>query len=876
VTGAPVAVALVAVGSVGGVPYADSVSRVPRWLLFTIMVVVLVLGGLASLAVGTVRRSLPVTDGQVTLPGLGHGVDVLRDAHGVPQLYADTPEDLFEAQGYVQAQDRFYEMDVRRHITAGRLSELFGASQVPTDAYVRTLGWRRIAAAELPLLSPSTRRYLDAFSAGVNAYLRGRSVAELSLEYPVLELKGLRYTPEEWTAVDSVSWLKAMAWDLGSNLHQEAEQALMTARVGARRAAGLNPAYPIHAFDPIVTRGSVVGSTFDPRVGTGSARPAPAAVTRSTLRAASAALSAAAQVDRAIPALVGSRTLGAETGSNSWVVSGSRTASGHALLANDPHLTTSIPSVFTQVGLHCRRVSSSCPFDVAGFSFSGMPGVVVGHNAAVAWGLTTSYVDVQDLYLEQVRGDTVRVSNAYLPLRTRTEQIRVAGEDQPRPITIRTSRHGPLLSDVDDQVRAVGQTGPVRGAGSGSSYAVALSWTASTPGRTMDALFALDVASTFTQFRTAARLLVAPSQNLVYADTAGNIGYQLPGDIPVRAHGDGRLPSPGWDPSYDWVGRVPFAELPYAYNPPSGYIVTANQPIIGRQYRPMLGSNYSYGWRSQELIDRLKHAPSLTMDSAEQLFYDDELRFAADIVPTLLKVKVTDPWVAEGQQTLVGWDYSTSADSGATAYVNVVFHNILKLTFRDEMPPDLWPTGGDRWYAVVSQLLQQPDSRWWDDTTTKDRVETRDDILLAAMTNARKELTSLTARDTSAWQWGKLHRVTLRNQTLGTSGVDAVERLFNRGDYPVDGGPAVVNAMAYDDTLGYGVTQGPTMRMLVDLGNLDGSRWVNQSGVSGHAFESHYDDQLKLWATNRTWSFAWSRAAVDAATRERMTLTPDG
>ena len=252
------------------------------------------------------------------------------------------------------------------------------------------------------------------------------------------------------------------------------------------------------------------------------------------------------------------------------------------------------------------------------------------------------------------------------------------------------------------------------------------------------------------------------------------------------------------------------------------------------------------------------------------------MRVAADLVPALLKIKVADAWVAEGQQTLVGWDYSASADSAPAAYFNVVFHDILKLTFRDELPEAQWPTGGDRWYAVVQDLLDQPRNAWWDDVTTKDKVESRDDILLAAMTMARKEITSLMARDTDGWQWGKLHTATLRNQTLGNSGIGVVERLFNRGPYAVGGGPGVVNAMGYDDTQGYQVVSGPTMRMLVDLGDLDGSRWVNQSGVSGHAFHRNYDDQTELWATNRMWAFASTRAAVEAATTHRLNLVPSG
>jgi penicillin amidase len=777
----------------------------------------------------------------------------------------------------VAAQDRFYEMDFRRHLAAGRLSELYGQSQVKTDAYVRTLGWRRTAEAELGLVSSATRRYLDAYAAGVNSYLRGRSAGDTSLEYTLLGVQGLHQAPEPWTAVDSVSWLEVMGWQLGSNVNLETSRALVTAKVGATQAAALYPAYPLAGYQPILRRGTVVGKAFAPDAAAESRRPAVPGLTRHQLQAADGALGRAAQLGQTLPAVLGTDAGSGETGSNSFVVAGSRTATGHAILANDPHLATSIPSTFAQVGLHCRSVTAACPYDVSGYSLAAVPGVVIGHDAAISWGMTTSYADVQDLYLEQVRGDTVRVDTekgkaAYQPLTLRTEQIRVRGEEQPRTLRIRSSRHGPLLSDVDDQLQRVGAPA-VPG---GDSYAVALQWTGSTPGRTMDALLQLDAARTFAQFRSAAALISSPSQNLLYADTAGNIGYQLPGAIPRRGRGSGEMPSPGWDQRYDWRGTIPFAELPYVYNPPSGYLVAANQPVIGRQYPYVLGSEYSYGWRSQEISDRIEQAGPLTLDAAEQIFYDDDVQVAADLVPALLRIKVSDPWVAEGQRTLVGWDYSSAPDSAAAAYFNVVLHNILKLTFRDELPEDLWPSGGDRWYAVVKALMAHPDDPWWDETTTPGTVERRDDILLAAMTGARRELTSLMSRDTDGWQWGRLHQVRLESPTLGQSGIGAVERLFNRGHYPVGGGPAVVDAMGYDDRLGYGVTTAPTMRMLVDLGNLDGSRWVNQSGVSGHAFSPHYDDQTELWATNRMWAFVSSPAAVQAATTDRLQLVPGG
>ena len=553
--------------------------HLPRWLLFPAIVVVLAVVVLPFLAVSAVRESYPTTTGRLTLPGLSAPVDVLRDGHGVPHVYADNPEDLFEAQGFVAAQDRFFEMDFRRHLAAGRLAELFGESQVSTDAYVRTLGWRRVAERELRLLSSSTRRYLDAYAAGVNSYLRERSPAELSLEYRLLGVQGLRTAPEEWTAADSLSWLKVMAWQLGSNIDSESSRGQLTPLLGPSRTAELFPEHPLEGFDPILDQGTVRAGAFDPDAARASNRPAPAGLTTAELRAGEPALAAAAAVDRLLPEVLGTTDGAGGIGSNSFVVAGSRTASGEALLSNDPHLATSIPSTFAQVGLHCRTVSEECPFDVSGFSLASVPGVVIGHNTAIAWGLTTSYADVQDLYLEQVRGDTVRRGQDYEPLEQRTEEIRVRGEDQPRTLRIRSSRHGPLLSDASEELQRMGAQ---RGESGGSGYAVSLRWVGSTPGRSMDALLRLNRAQDFAEFRSALSQLSAPSQNFVYADTAGNIGYQLPGDVPVRGRGDGRMPAPGWDERYDWTGRIPFVELPYSYNPPSGYLVAANQQVIGR------------------------------------------------------------------------------------------------------------------------------------------------------------------------------------------------------------------------------------------------------------------------------------------------------
>lgn len=854
--------------------------HLPRWLLFVAFVLILVLGALSSLSVVTMRESFPQTNGQVTIPALQGTATVMRDEYGVPHVYADTPEDLFAAEGFVHAQDRFFEMDFRRHLVSGRLSELFGSSQVETDTYIRTLGWRQVAEEEASQLSGSTRRWMEAYAAGVNAWLQSpsqsRSGGELSLEYAVLGLTpGADYQPEPWTVADTLGWFKAMAWDLDGNHVTEIERALLTDALGAERTDELYPAPDLESSPPVVTRGAIRGGRFDPNAPVGQADvTGPGAGSEQSpvdWSAAADALKSLAGLDDALSGVLGDprdRT----GGSNSWVVSPELSNTGSALLSNDPHLATSMPSTFTQIGLHCTVQSEKCPFDVVGFSFSGVPGVIIGHNAEIAWGMTTPYVDTQDLFIEQVNGNLVRRGDDWEPLAVRTEQLRVKGEDEPRTITIRSSRHGPLLSDVDANLaRMAGR----EVSGNESGHAVALQWTALQPGTTAEALFRLNTASDFDSFRAAASLLSSPSQNLVYADRFGNIGYQLPGRIPDRAKGDGNLPRPGWDESWDWSGTIPFEELPWDHNPPSGQIIAANQTVIGPQYQHHLGSGASYGWRSDMISRRIAERAPLAPADGEDLFTDTTMGVAANLVPTLLRVPVDDPWVAEGQQVLVGWDYHADADSAAAAYFSILYEHVVRRTFGDELPDEVGYGGTDRWFAVLSRLIDQPDNKWWDDVTTEDRVETRDDILRDAMASARREITAKLSEDPSGWSWGKLHAVTLQHQTLGSIGLPPLDWMFNRGPLPVDGSTAVINAMGWRAGSGdYTVATAPAMRMLVDFADIDESRWINQSGVSGHASHPHYDDQFPLWVDGETIPMAATRTRVEESAVDSLELRP--
>ncbi len=843
-----------------------------RWATYVaVLLVLLLVAGLVA-AVTVVRRPFPTVDGEIKVPGLSAEVDVVRDGHGVPQVYADNADDLFYAQGFVHAQDRFFQMDFRRHLTAGRLSELLGRDALPTDMYIRAMGWRRVAEQELSLLSSDTLDYLKAYSAGVNAYIHSHDPGQMGLEYSVLALDGLSYTPEDWTPADSVSWLMAMAWDLRGNMDDEIQRAIMSVRHTPQEIASLYPEYPYSRNKPIVNQGAVVDRVFEQDATKGETRlPTRPALPAGTVKALES-------LDKGLKAMPDMMGKGKGIGSNGWVVDGEHSTTGKPILANDPHLGISVPGIWHQMGLHCRTVDAACPFDVSGFTFSGMPGVVIGHNQQIAWGFTNLGPDVVDLYLERVDGKTYEYDGKKLPLRMHDESIEVKGEEEPVTFTVRSTRHGPLLSDVSAQLSTVGANAPVSAGAPerGNGYAVALSWTALTPNRTADAIFMIDRATNWDQFRAAAREFAAPSQNMVYADRKGHIGYQAPGLIPIRKSGrTGDYPAEGWLPANDWTRNfVPFDALPSLLDPKGGMVTTANQAVIGKGYPYYLGDSWSYGYRSQRILDLLQRKKRLSVEDMAAIQLDDRNGFAPTFVPYLIDVFMPSQYLAAGQRLLQHWSYRQPAGSAAAAYYNAVWRNTLALTFHDQLPESVWPDGSDRWFEVMRALLADPNNPWWDDVDTETVVESRDQILFRAMADARDELVRRQARRPSQWTWGHLHQMDLKNEPLGQSDVSLVRWLFDRGGYELGGGESVVDATGWTASKGYDVDWAPSMRMVVSLADLDESRWINLTGVSGHPFSSHYVDQTDLWADGRTLPWYFSPDQVEAAGRDTLKLVP--
>jgi len=842
------------------------------------VILAVVVGGLL---VAITTRALPQTSGTIRIPGLEDDVSVFRDDAGIARIVAATPHDLFLAQGYVHAQDRLWQMEVWRHISAGRLSELFGGSQLENDRFIRALDWRGAAERDLAALSPQARAALDAYAAGVNAFLDDHR-GSLGLAFVVTGLQSGKggpagYDPEPWTALDSAAWQKVQSWNLGGNMDEEIFRMLADARLGdPARTDELFPAYPAGA--PVITgpRGSAAA---DPT--TAAARltldPDEAAAWRDVAGRSAAALSMAGLSSS--DALVGDNGIG----SNNWVVAPAKSATGGALLANDPHLGLGMPSVWYMNGLHCRNVTEACPFDVVGVSFPGTPAVVLGHNGRIAWGATNVDPDVQDLFVEVA--DPANPSHYIYkgesrPFTVRRETIRVAGDD-PEVLEIRGTVHGPVLNDVDERLK--------------DAPLLALAWAATSEvDGTFESFFRLNTAGTFEEFREALRGYGTPSQNFVYADAAGHIGYQLPGAIPIRRGGaDGRRPVAGDGGAFDWRGNIPFEDLPRRLDPASGLIVTANNAPAGPGYEHHLGSDWDSGDRAAVILDRLDELSSdgLTTEEMTEIQMDTEVRRARRIVPRLAGV---EPTTADGKALLElvqGWDFMCGEDSaGCGAYLTFEIRLLGAILDDDLGPLARDYVGGTASWQLLERLLDDPGSAWWDDPRTPSVRETAAAITGAALDRAGRELRELLGPP-AEWRWGRLHTITFREETLGLSGIGPLEAYFNRGGSPVSGAAGAVNnnyyradwlyADPYDPDftpLGLGqvfsVTNGPSYRLTIDMSALDGARIIQTTGQSGNPFDPHYGDLIEPWRTGKTVPLLFTRAAVEATADATLTLTP--
>ena len=844
---------------------AKKIGRIVLIVIFVILLLAAVTALVSpSLVRNTAKKSFPSVDGEIRVAGINSKVEIYRDAYGIPHIYGDSHHDLFFAQGYVHAQDRFWQMDFWRHTGAGRLSELIGKPMLETDKFLRTLGWERVAKEELTLLGPEEIATLEAYSDGVNAYISEVTGTSLSLEYAFLPLTNPGYEPKAWVPLNSLTWGKAMAWDLRGNLDEEIDRAKLLKDLSVNQVDFLNPSYP--SDHPLIVPNFQVENTGIHTVDLAMTIP-------ESLISGNDLSSLFSSIQNTITDLDSLTAGGFEgVGSNSWAISGDLTDTGKPFLANDTHLGAQMPSIWYEVGLHCRTKSEECQLDLAGFSFAGVPGIIIGHNDRIAWGVTNVGPDVMDLYIEKINPDNptqYEINGEWVEMETVTETIQIAGKDPVEHIVYLT-KHGPIIGTeyvlLDDFDQTSGISVP-------DSYALALRWTALEPSCIFCAMWDINLAQNWQEFRNAAEYFVVPAQNLIYADVEGNIAYQMPGWIPIRADGhDGTLPVPGWSGDYDWKGYVPFEELPYTINPAEGYIVTANNAVVGEDYPYLITKEWGRGFRAQRIVDMLNEAPApISLDYMKEMQGDNFDLLAEYLVPILLKLQFTDPELIKAQQLLADWDFQADMDSPAAALYMSFWQNMITNAVQDDLP-DFYHIDVDSGAKeIFRQLVSMPNDSWWDDSSTS-QTESMEDIFRLTLEESFRELQKELGKDPSTWKWGDLHTITFENQVMNS--FPFINSAFNRGPYPASGGNEIVNATGWDPSAPFLIDWLPSMRMIVDLSDLSNSITVHTTGQSGHAYHPHYIDMADLWRNIQYHPMLWQFNKVQQDSESLLILTP--
>jgi penicillin G amidase len=783
-------------------------------------------GGLGLLS----RLRLPKTEGALRLKGLTAPVEVLRDHWGVPHIYGQNIHDVYFAQGFLHAQDRLWQMDLNRRVVAGRLSEVMGARTVDVDRWLRVIGMRRVAEKEAALIRPDTLAELKSYAAGVNAAI---SQGSLPVEFTLLG-----YTPEPWTPVDTLSWVKMMAWSLSVNWETEILRAQLIARLGPERAAELEMDYS-DRWPYIVPPGvdySVIGS-------------------------------AALERARAARAFTGPSPAEG-LGSNNWVVSGSRTVSGKPLLANDMHLSLSLPSIWYENHLVGDGLN------VTGTTFPGVPGVIAGHNQHVAWGYTNGFPDVQDLFIEHLRrGQNGRPEYEYkgewLPAEVVREVIQVKGRQLVTEEVIIT-RHGPIINALAPDF--IGE------------QPLALCWTALDPELAMDAVSDLNRARNCQELRESLRAWGTPIQNTVYADVHGDIAYSFPGRVPVRARGDGSVPVPGWTGEYDWAGYVPYAELPHLYNPPQGYVATANNRVVRDDYPHWFGREHCSPYRAARIVELLEAQDKVDAGCFQRMQFDKVSIFARSVGQALGRLAVDDPELAGVVERMRAWDGVLSADSAAAAVHKVFVQRMLGLVLEGKLgdlaeryigkgPTPLLADSSmykDKAVVWLEKLLAAPESPWYD----LGHGEQRDEVMRIALRQTVDWLKETLGPRMDDWAWGKLHAI-LFPHMLGQ--VKALAPFLSRGPHPLGGdGTTVCATGGGAPRLGGHPLTGAPFRFVADLSDWDKCMGVLTPGQSGRQGSPHYDDQLPSWLQGEYRPMHFSRQAVERGAEKKLVLEPAG
>jgi len=759
------------------------------------------------------HAALSVINGKIKLTGLHHPVNVLRDRWGVPHIYAQDQHDLFFAQGFVAAQDRLFQMELWKRLGEGRLAEILGPSMLERDVNARRLLYRGPMAAEYASYSPDTKEILEAFTEGINADIRNL-MSPGGPGLPV-EFRLAGFSPEPWKPEDCL--LRMAGFPMTGNAARELFHAQLVALVGAEGAARLLDLDPVVKLDPAPGL-DLTGLSAD------FLRNLPGGDERLEF-----------------PPEPGVQ------GSNNWTVSGKLTTTGRPILANDPHRAIVLPSLRYVVHLVAPG------WDVMGAGEPALPGVAIGHNQHVAWGITVFAVDQQDLYVETTdAADPLRykTEKGWERMRVEEEEFRIKGKPSVR-IPIKFTRHGPVLWEDPAHHRVL-----------------ALRWVGAEPGTAgYLASLALDRAQNWQQFEAAMPRWKVPPENIVYADTAGNIGEHSMGLTPLRRNWSGQLPVPG-DQGYEWSGWIPAAKLPHQFNPAEGFVGTANHRMIPEDYPYKVGNEWSAPYRflriHEVLSDAATHGQKLSLEDLGRLQSDVVSLPARELQPLLAHAAGGSPDAAA--QLLLKWNCSVNRGSAAAALFEIWLQEIQHSVYHVLAPENAWKIlEGHEALPVVIRYLENIDELL---SGPSPRVA-RDRLLLSTLRTAVEKLSALEGPDPAQWSWGKIHVAHFRHplDRLPGAGFMDLDPLARPGD------GSTVCATTYGGN-NYEQTHGASYREVFDVGNWDDSKGINVPGESAQPGSPHYGDLLPIWDEGKYFPLLYSRPVVEKAATDRLVLEP--
>ena len=806
--------------------------RIFGWFL----TIVIVVG--ATLIWWIAYRPLPQVDGRIPLSGLKAEVTVDRDVWGVPHIRAKSLEDMAEAQGYVMAQDRLWQMDLLRRVARGQLSEILGSATLPIDRRFRTLRFGPAAERDAGLLEGDAKLAIEAYARGVNRFIETHQ-DKLPLEFTLL-----KYKPRPWKPSDSLVIGGYMYQTLTNTWERELDRATVTERVGPGRASDLFSEEA--ALDHFVIGDPNVADDGSQRTGADPDEDDDDDITPDTVL--KAAVGAPAQFVDFTSALAPSvvawiaesqSDIRRGLGSNNWVVSGDHTATGKPLLANDTHLELSIPPIWYEIHL------TAPGWNVKGFTLPGAPLVIIGHNDHIAWGFTNNGADVQDLYIETLNPsneDQYSVHGKWTDAQIDNEVIHVKGASDDH-LKILVTRHGPVVYRAGDK-------------------AYALRWTATEPGGLANTYNMMGKAQNWEQFRQVMRKVWGPAQNAVYADTEGNIGYVMAARVPVRKKGHGEVPVPGDTDDYEWTGYIPFDKLPQALNPASGFIVTANARVVGPNYKPYLTDRWEEPYRTARIWDLLHDKHDLRpadMLKVETDIYSYPHVFLADQL--VAAAKTLTPKDARTQQLIASardWNGLADPDSQVVPFLNAVRLETLRLILEPYLGNDTqlyeW-----RSTAFLQRVLTDRPEKWLPKT-----YKNYDDLLIAAADNAARQLQERTGSSRiEDWPWKRFDSLDMFHP-LGRNGI--LKSLLSITGKP-QGGTSFSPRAALPH-------HGPAMRFIADLSNWDDSVMLIPAGQSGELGSSHYADQFPYWYEGKPITSPFSDAAEANTRKHTLTLEP--